>query len=255
MVFQELNLFGNLTVAENIFATREITNRFRKIDRKEQERRAAEFLERLQAGIRPDMLVEDLRIGQQQLVEIAKAVSLDARILIMDEPTSALSAAEVEILFKVIADLKARGVAIVYISHRLEELIRIGDYITVLRDGRITGQEEMKNVDTQWIVRQMIGSDAKDFAKADGHRAGRGDIPRRRDLPAARDRRACRRPCLAVAARRRDPRHLRPDGRRAQRAVRLHHGPPWPRHRHDLHRRQGGARSATRRGASGAAWR
>ncbi|RVD58459.1 sugar ABC transporter ATP-binding protein, partial [Mesorhizobium sp. M7A.F.Ca.ET.027.03.2.1] len=110
--------------------------------------------------------------GQQQLVEIAKAVSLDARILIMDEPTSALSAAEVEILFKVIADLKARGVAIVYISHRLEELIRIGDYITVLRDGRITGQEEMKNVDTQWIVRQMIGSDAKDFAKADGHLPG-----------------------------------------------------------------------------------
>ncbi|MER9137048.1 sugar ABC transporter ATP-binding protein [Mesorhizobium sp. M0830] len=172
MVFQELNLFGNMSVAENIFATREITNRFGKIDRKEQERRAAEFLERLQAGIRPDMLVEDLRIGQQQLVEIAKAVSLDARILIMDEPTSALSAAEVEILFKVIADLKARGVAIVYISHRLEELIRIGDYITVLRDGRITGQEEMKNVDTRWIVRQMIGSDAKDFAKADGHVPG-----------------------------------------------------------------------------------
>ncbi|RUU07825.1 sugar ABC transporter ATP-binding protein, partial [Mesorhizobium sp. M7A.T.Ca.TU.009.01.3.2] len=162
MVFQELNLFGNMSVAENIFATREITNRFGKIDREQQENRAAEFLERLQAGIRPDMLVEDLRIGQQQLVEIAKAVSLDARILIMDEPTSALSAAEVEILFKVIADLKARGVAIVYISHRLEELIRIGDYITVLRDGRITGQEEMKNVDTAWIVRQMIGSDAKD---------------------------------------------------------------------------------------------
>ncbi|RUZ12352.1 sugar ABC transporter ATP-binding protein, partial [Mesorhizobium sp. M7A.F.Ca.US.007.01.2.1] len=172
MVFQELNLFGNMSVAENIFATREITNRFGKIDHAQQENRAAEFLERLQAGIRPDMLVEDLRIGQQQLVEIAKAVSLDARILIMDEPTSALSAAEVEILFKVIADLKARGVAIVYISHRLEELIRIGDYITVLRDGRITGQEEMKNVDTQWIVRQMIGSDAKDFAKADGHLPG-----------------------------------------------------------------------------------
>src|SRR5262245_16222892 len=118
------------------------------------------------------MLVEDLRIGQQQLVEIAKAVSLDARILIMDEPTSALSAAEVEILFKVIAELKARGVAIVYISHRLEELLRIGDYITVLRDGRVTGEERMANVDTQWIVRQMIGSDAKDFAKSDDHRPG-----------------------------------------------------------------------------------
>ena len=117
-------------------------------------------------------MVEDLRIGQQQLVEIAKAVSLDAKILIMDEPTSALSAAEVEVLFKVIADLKRQGVAIVYISHRLEELIRIGDYITVLRDGHVTGHEVMKNVDTQWIVRQMIGSDAKDFAKADDHKPG-----------------------------------------------------------------------------------
>lgn len=172
MVFQELNLFGNLTVAENIFATRELANRAFHIDHKEQERRAGEFLDRLRAGIRPDMLVEDLRIGQQQLVEIAKAVSLNARILIMDEPTSALSAAEVDVLFKVIADLKKQGVAIVYISHRLEELIRIGDYITVLRDGQITGQEEMKNVDTKWIVRQMIGSDAKDFAKADDHRPG-----------------------------------------------------------------------------------
>lgn len=172
MVFQELNLFGNLSVAENIFATREITNRLGKIDHRAQERKAAELLERLETGIRPELLVEDLRIGQQQLVEIAKAVALDARILIMDEPTSALSAAEVEILFKVIADLKARGVAIVYISHRLEELIRIGDYITVLRDGRITGHEQMKNVDTHWIVRQMIGSDAKDFAKPDGHQPG-----------------------------------------------------------------------------------
>jgi erythritol transport system ATP-binding protein len=172
MVFQELNLFSNLSVAENIFATREITSGLWKIDHKEQVRRAGEFLDRLEAGIRPDMMVEDLRIGQQQLVEIAKAVSLDARILIMDEPTSALSATEVEILFRVIEDLKARGVAIVYISHRLEELIRIGDTITVLRDGQITGHEEVKNIDTQWIVRQMIGSDAKDFAKPDGHQPG-----------------------------------------------------------------------------------
>ena len=81
-----------------------------------------------------------MRIGQQQLVEIAKAVAQDARILILDEPTSALSAPEVEVLFRVIGDLKARGVAIVYISHRLEELIRIGDFITVLRDGRVTGE-------------------------------------------------------------------------------------------------------------------
>ena len=172
MVFQELNLFGNLSVAENIFAAREIVRLPLGIDHREQERRAAEFLERLEAGIDARTPVEDLRIGQQQLVEIAKAVAQDARILIMDEPTSALSAAEVEILFRVIADLKARGVAIVYISHRLEELIRIGDFITVLRDGRVTGQERIANVDVPWIVHQMIGSDAKDFAKTQDHPLG-----------------------------------------------------------------------------------
>ena len=172
IVFQELNLFGNLSVAENIFATREITRGLRGIDHKAQVEKANEFLNRLEAGISADTLAEDLPIGQQQLVEIARAVSLDTRILIMDEPTSALSAAEVDILFRVIADLKARGVAIVYISHRLEELMRIGDYITVLKDGKITGHAKVKDIDTRWIVRSMIGSDAKDFAKQVEHDMG-----------------------------------------------------------------------------------
>ena len=171
MVFQELNLFGNLSVAENIFATREILRNGR-IDHAEQERQAAIVLERLQTGVKPSAKVEDLMIGQQQLVEIAKAVARDARILIMDEPTSALSAPEVEILFRVIADLKSKGVAIVYISHRLEELIRIGDFITVLRDGRVTGSRSMIDVDVHWIVRQMIGSDAKDFSTPGDHAFG-----------------------------------------------------------------------------------
>jgi erythritol transport system ATP-binding protein len=171
MVFQELNLFGNLSVAENIFANREIV-RFGRIDRAEQERQAAALMERLQTAVDPRTKVEDLMIGQQQLVEIAKAVARNARILIMDEPTSALSAPEVEILFRVIADLKAKGVAIVYISHRLEELIRIGDFITVLRDGRVTGHQPMTDVDVHWIVRQMIGSDAKDFSTPGDHKFG-----------------------------------------------------------------------------------
>ncbi len=181
MIFQELNLFANMTVAENIFATREITRGVLGIDHKAQVEKANGFLKRLDAGIDAETMVEDLPIGQQQLVEIAKAMSLDARILIMDEPTSALSAAEVEILFKVIGELKAQGVAIVYISHRLEELMRIGDYITVLRDGQITGQAMVKDIDTRWIVRSMIGSDAKDFAKADNHALG-GEMFRAEDI-------------------------------------------------------------------------
>ena len=172
IVFQELNLFGNLSVAENIFATREIIRGLYGIDHKAQVEKANEFLNRLEAGISADTLAEDLPIGKQQLVEIARAVSLDTRILIMDEPTSALSAAEVDVLFRVIADLKARGVAIVYISHRLEELMRIGDYITVLKDGQITGHAMIKDIDTRWIVRSMIGSDAKDFAKQVDHEMG-----------------------------------------------------------------------------------
>ncbi|RUM17183.1 sugar ABC transporter ATP-binding protein [Rhizobium phaseoli] len=173
MIFQELNLFANMSVAENIFTRREITRGLLGIDHKAQVEKANEFLRRLDAGIEADTMVEDLPIGQQQLVEIAKAMSLNARILIMDEPTSALSAAEVEILFKVIAELKAQGVAIVYISHRLEELMRIGDYITVLRDGQITGHATVRDIDTRWIVRSMIGSDAKDFAKSVTHSIGK----------------------------------------------------------------------------------
>jgi erythritol transport system ATP-binding protein len=180
MVFQELNLFGNLSVAENVFANREVV-RHGRIDHAEQERQTAQLMQRLQTAVDPRANVEDLMIGQQQLVEIAKAVARNARILIMDEPTSALSAPEVEILFRVIADLKSKGVAIVYISHRLEELIRIGDYITVLRDGRVTGNRPMADIDVHWIVRQMIGSDAKDFS-APGDRAFGSEALRAEDV-------------------------------------------------------------------------
>ena len=183
-------------------------------------------MERLQTGVDPRALVEDLMIGQQQMVEIAKAVARNARILIMDEPTSALSAPEVEMLFRVIADLKAKGVAIVYISHRLEELIRIGDYITVLRDGRVTGAGRMADVDVHWIVRQMIGSDAKDFSTPGDHKFG-GEALRAEDISlTAHHRRLRRRPRVARGARGRDRRRLRADGRRAQRAPRMRHGPP-----------------------------
>ncbi|WP_245820659.1 sugar ABC transporter ATP-binding protein [Flavimaricola marinus] len=172
IVFQELNLFPNLTVAENIFIAREKTRRGIDVDQSAQRARTRELMRQLEQDIDPDALVGDLRVGQQQIVEIAKSLAQNARILILDEPTSALSAAEVDILFRVIADLKRDGVGIIYISHRLEELIQIGDYITVLRDGVVTGARSMEGVDVDWIVRNMIGESGKDFAKEIDHPFG-----------------------------------------------------------------------------------
>ncbi|TNJ39949.1 sugar ABC transporter ATP-binding protein [Phaeobacter sp. B1627] len=165
IVFQELNLFPNMTVADNIFINREKTRYGIDIDRARQRDETRALMRRLEHDIDPDALVGDLKVGQQQIVEIAKSLAQNARILILDEPTSALSAAEVEILFRVIDELKRDGVGIVYISHRLEELIRVGDYITVLRDGVITGARSMEGVDVSWIVLNMIGDASKDFPK------------------------------------------------------------------------------------------
>lgn len=159
MVHQELNLFENLNVAENIFLGRELQRGVTPINKGEQERRAAELLARLDQPISPRELVANLKVGQQQLVEIAKALADNADILILDEPTSALSKTEVEILFRVIRELTRQGVSIIYISHRLEELMAIGDVITILRDGRFQAEAQVSDIDVPWIVRQMLGSD------------------------------------------------------------------------------------------------
>lgn len=158
IIHQELNLFPNLNVTENIFMAREMVKRG-VIDRKAQKIRARELIERLQEPIDPDALVGDLRIGHQQIVEIAKAIAEDIHVLIMDEPTSALSTAEVEVLFGIIRELKANGVAIVYISHKLEELLQIGDYVTVLRDGRLQAEMPAAEINLAWIVEKMVGRD------------------------------------------------------------------------------------------------
>ena len=181
MIFQELNLFPNLSVADNIFMAHEKTRGGIDIDAAEQRRITAALMRRLEHDIDPDTLVGDLKVGQQQIVEIAKSLARDARILILDEPTSALSAAEVEILFRVIDELKAEGVGIVYISHRMEELIRVGDYITVLRDGAITGARSMEGVDIPWIVRAMIGDSSKEFPKEIDHPYG-GEVLKVTDM-------------------------------------------------------------------------
>lgn len=157
MVFQELNLCDNLSVVDNIFLARETTRRDGLVSRRVQKERARELLNKLEQKIDPDELVSNLRIGEQQIVEIAKALAQDVSILIMDEPTSALSAAEVEVLFRVIRDLTSRGVAIIYISHKLEELMQIGDYVTILRDGFKVAEDEIKNVDITWMIENMVG--------------------------------------------------------------------------------------------------
>jgi erythritol transport system ATP-binding protein len=157
IVFQELNLCPNLSVAENIFLTHPFTRARIQIDRARQADSARKLMARLEHPIEPDTLVGDLRIGEQQIVEIAKALSRDVKVLIMDEPTSALSAPEVEVLFRVIRDLKRDGVAIIYISHRLEEVMRIGDYVAVLRDSRMVNRARIAEIDIPWIIDQMVG--------------------------------------------------------------------------------------------------
>ncbi len=157
IVFQELNLVPNLSIAENMFMAREIMKSRFSVDHKAQEEEAAKSLRRLQLDLPPSTPVANLGIGQQQIVELAKALHGDVDILIMDEPTSALSEQEVKVLFGIIEDLKRQGTAIIYISHRFEEILEIGDYITVLRDGKLISRAKVKEIDIHWIVEQMTG--------------------------------------------------------------------------------------------------
>ncbi len=159
IVFQELNLVPNLSIAENMFMAREIKKNRLAIDHKRQEEEAAKSLSKLQLDLPPSTLVSSLGIGQQQIVELAKALYGDVDILIMDEPTSALSEQEVKVLFQIIEDLKAQGTAIIYISHRFEEILEIGDYITVLRDGKLISKAKVKDIDIHWIVKEMTGEE------------------------------------------------------------------------------------------------
>jgi erythritol transport system ATP-binding protein len=172
IIYQDLNLFPNLTVTENIFMGREVTKRGLVINEKEQWRRAKEILDRFDQTVDPHAVVGDLRIGQQQIVEIARALSQNVRILIMDEPTSALSTAEVEALFRVIRELKAQGVSIIYISHKLDELLQIGDYVTVLRDGQLVAETRAADVNLNWLVEKMVGGDRESFFRHEEHEHG-----------------------------------------------------------------------------------
>ncbi len=159
IIHQELNLFPLLTVAQNIFMGQEDAKLGGlSINQKENNKKASEILKRLEHYINPKTQVAELRMGQQQIVEIAKTLlQQNIKVLIMDEPTSSLSRAEVEILFKLIGELKEQGITIVYISHRMEEILQVGDYITALRDGRKVAEDWVRNIDISWMVRAMVG--------------------------------------------------------------------------------------------------
>ncbi len=172
IIHQELALVPEMTVAENIYLGRAPT-RFGLLDHGPMVRGAAELLARLGSTTDPNELVGALSIAQQQLVEIARALSLDARILIMDEPTSALTERETARLFETIRSLTARGVAIIYISHRLDEIFAIGDRITVLRDGRHVITQPIMAADRRELVRLMANRDVDELVPASTRVAGK----------------------------------------------------------------------------------
>jgi D-xylose transport system ATP-binding protein len=171
VIYQELSLVREMTVGENIFLGRE-PRKFGVIRWQELYRRARELLDDLHLPIDPHTLIRSLGIGQQQLVEIAKALSHQARILVLDEPTAALTGGEVETLFGILNKLRARGVAMIYISHKLDEVFRISDRITVLRDGKTVGT----NTSSEWtepqIIARMVGREVGDIFPVMNHERG-----------------------------------------------------------------------------------
>lgn len=171
IIFQELSLVKELSVGENIFLGR-APSRFGVIDWTELYRRAAELLRGLGLSIDPRAKAGSLGIGQQQLVEIAKALSRDARILVLDEPTAALTDAEVETLFHILDGLKARGVGMIYISHRLDEVFRMSDRITVLRDGRTVATHAAADTNKDAIIAEMVGREVTDIFPEPKHSLG-----------------------------------------------------------------------------------
>ncbi|MDD3172294.1 MAG: sugar ABC transporter ATP-binding protein [Herbinix sp.] len=165
IIHQELSLFPNLNVFQNIFMAKEKTKGKFSLDNQAHMEAANRILEKLEHPIDVNTLIGDLRVGQQQMIEIARnLIQDDLKILIMDEPTSSLSQQEVDVLFKLMRELTAEGISIVYISHRLEEIMRIGDHVTIFRDGKFVADDDVKNIDIPWIVHQMVG-EGKSYPK------------------------------------------------------------------------------------------
>ena len=156
-IHQELNVLYDLTVEENLFLNKEIKSRFGFCKSKEMQKKAKEALDILGVDIPPKTIMSTLSVGQQQMIEICKALMLEVQVIIMDEPTAALTETETEALFKVIQNLKSKGVSIVYISHRMEEIFQICDRITVMRDGQYIGTRSIEETNMNELVKMMIG--------------------------------------------------------------------------------------------------
>lgn len=171
IIFQELSLVKELTVAENIFLGRE-PSRFGVINWTELYQKAGKLLKDLNLPINPKTPVGNLGIGSQQLVEIAKALSQNAKILVLDEPTAALTESEVETLFDILRNLKARGVGMIYISHKLGEVFEMSERITVLRDGKTVGTSDAKDLTVQTVIAKMVGREVGDIFPASSHEFG-----------------------------------------------------------------------------------
>ena len=159
VIYQEPTLFPDLSVVENIFIGRQPLRSAHRIDRTAMRGQAMDIFERLGVRLDPDRIARGLSIAEQQLVEIGKALSLDARVIVMDEPTAALSGFEVERLFRVAAALRESGVAVLFISHRLEEVFALCQRVTVLRDGKLVMTRELAGLTTEDLVRAMVGRD------------------------------------------------------------------------------------------------
>lgn len=169
IIYQELNLMPNLSVAENIFIGRE-PNRFRFVNWRELHRRTRELTTRLGLNVSPSALVSNLSVAEQQMVEIARALSVESRVIIMDEPTSALTQNEVEHLFVIMRELRANGLGIIFISHRMDEVFEISDRVMVLRDGSNVGTVDTASTKPDEIVRMMVGRPVSEFfGKAESH--------------------------------------------------------------------------------------
>lgn len=163
IVHQELSLADNLSVAQNIFSHREPVNALGFIQWKELRQKAQELFDQIGVDINPAAVAGTLNVARQQLVEIAKALSLDAQVIIMDEPTSSLSEQEVDYLYEIIRQLKERGVSVIFISHKLSEVFRVADKITVLRDGELIDTVDREKTSSSEIIRMMVGRHIEDL--------------------------------------------------------------------------------------------